>query len=82
MKADAVLSGCELFSGSRVGCKGVVSFKSRPCSCDGLRYELVNSGHRLLLAFHVPRWPLTPQFVAVECVILQVRCVEEWRKYS
>ena len=54
----------------------------RAVSCDGLRYDLVNSRHRLLLAFHVPRWPLTPHFVAVECVVLQVRCVEGWRKFS
>jgi hypothetical protein len=65
-----------------VGYKGAYHFESSPCSCVGLRYELVNSGHRLLLAFHVPRWPLTPHFVAVECAVLQVRCVKEWRKYS
>jgi len=66
----------------RLGYKWAYHFKSRPCSSAGLLHELVNSGYRLLLAFHVPRWPFTPHFVAVECVVLQVRCVKEWRKYS
>jgi len=73
---------CKLFSGAVWVTRGRIIFESRPCSSVGLRYELVDSRCRLLLAFHVPRWPLTPHFVAVECVVLQVRCVKGWRKYS